>query len=214
MKPNDDMQRIAQLASPYSPLSPPQLPLDFSDFLSLAWRIDRHADQPNLVAYYRQGLKALARALAFHDKGLGRLVSAAQPGTLCRSLSNVPFRETGRLVDASARKAAIDQLVRLRGDVLSIGAYQYEWLVGWPGSGILDNELRERVFAILFTALRGQYLYLGRLLMVVDIVLQELLLGTRQVNELSLGTLIERFGYPDPEDPAVRGLFSGETNGR
>ena len=106
------------------------------------------------------------------------------------------------------------RLVRLRGDVLSIGAYQYEWLVGWPGSGILDNELRERVFAILFTALRGQYLYLGRLLMVVDIVLQELLLGTRQVNELSLGTLIERFGYPDPEDPAVRGLFSGETNGR
>ena len=214
MKRNDDMQRVSQLTSPYSPLSPPQLPLDFSDFLSLAWRIDRHADQPYLVAYYRQSLDALARALAFRHKGLGRLVSAAQPGTLCRSLSNVPFRETGRLVDASARKAAIDQLVRLRGDVLSIGAYQYEWLVGWPGSGILNDELRERVFATLFTALRSQYLYLGRMLLVVDIVLQELLLGTRSVNEFSLGTLIERFGYPDPENPAVRGLFLGETDGR
>ena len=67
--------------------------------------------------------------------------------------------------------------------------------------------------ATLFTALRSQYLYLGRMLLVVDIVLQELLLGTRSVNEFSLGTLIERFGYPDPET-AVRGLFLGETDGR
>ncbi len=208
------MDRVNQLTSPYSPLTPPQLPLDFSDFLSLVWRVDRHADQPHLVAYYLRCLDALARALGFHRKGLGRLLTSTPPGSLCRSLSNVPFRETGRLVDASSRKAAIDQLVRLRGDVVAIGAYQYDWLVGWPGSGIADDELRERVFATLFTALRGQYQYFGRLLLVMDIVLQELLLGTRGVNEFSLGTLIERFGYPDPEDPAVRNLFRGESNGR
>ena len=204
------MQRVNQLTSPYSPLSPPQLPLDFSDFLSLAWRLDRHADQAHLVAYYRQGLAALARALGFDQKGLGRLVGTARPGMLCHSLSNVPFREGRRLVDASARKTAIDQLVRLRGDVLSIGAHQYNWLVGWPGSGILDDDLRERVFATLFTALRGQYEYLGRLLLVVDIVLQELLLGTRDVTEFSLGMLIEGFGFPDPDDSIVRELFCGE----
>lgn len=208
---NDDVQRINQLTSPYSPLSPPQLPLDFGDFLSLLWRIDRHADQPHLVAYYRQCVEALARALDFYQKGLGRLVRATPPGSLYRSLSNVPFRETGRLVDASARKAAIDQLVRLRGDVLSIGAYQHDWVVGWPGSGIINDELRERVFATLFTALRGQYQYLARLLLVIDIVLQELLLGTRQNTEYSLGILIERFGYPDPESPAVRELYRGNA---
>jgi hypothetical protein len=208
------MDRVNQLTSPYSPLSPPQYPLDFSDLLSLAWRIDRHADQAHLVAYYLRCLAALTRALGYHTKGLGRLLTSTQPGSLCRSLSNVPFRGTGRLVDASSRKAAIDQLVRLRSDIVAIGAYQYDWLVGWPGSGIADNELRERVFATLFTALRGQYQYFGRLLLVVDIVLQELLLGTRNVKEFSLGTLIERFGYPDPEDPVVRSLFRGEINGR
>lgn len=213
IKRNDDAQRIAQLTSPYSPLSPPQLPLDFGDFLSLLWRVDRHAEQPHLVAYYRQCADALARAMDFYQKGLGRLVRTTAPGSLYRSLSNVPFRETGRLVDASARKAAIDQLVRLRGDVLSIGSYQHEWVVGWPGSGIINDELRERVFATLFTALRGQYQYLARLLLVIDIVLQELLLGTRQNTEFSLGTLIERYGYPDPENPAVRNLYSGNTSG-
>lgn len=213
IKRNDDAQRIAQLTSPYSPLSPPQLPLDFGDFLSLLWRVDRHAEQPYLVAYYRQCADALARAMDFYQKGLGRLVRTTPPGSLYRSLSNVPFRETGRLVDASARKAAIDQLVRLRGDVLSIGSYQHEWVVGWPGSGIINDELRERVFATLFTALRGQYQYLARLLLVIDIVLQELLLGTRQNTEFSLGTLIERYGYPDPENPAVRNLYSGNTSG-
>lgn len=212
-KRTDDAQRIAQLTSPYSPLSPPQLPLDFGDFLSLLWRVDRHAEQPHLVSYYRQCADALARAMEFHQKALGRLIRTTPPGSIYRSLSNVPFRETGRLVDASARKAAIDQLVRLRGDVLSIGAYQHDWVVGWPGSGIINDELRERVFATLFTALRGQYQYLARLLLVTDIVLQELLLGTRQNTEFSLGTLIERYGYPDPESPAVRSLYGGNTAG-
>jgi hypothetical protein len=117
-------------------------------------------------------------------------------------------------MDAAARKAAIDQLVRLRSDVLSIGSFQHDWVVGWPGSGILEPELRERVFATLFTALRGQYNHFGRLLLVIDIVLQELLLGTRAVTGFSLGTLIDRYGFPDPEDPEVRRLYQGETGDR
>ncbi len=207
---NDD-NRVKQLTSPYSPQSPPQLPLDFGDFLSLLWRIDRHAAHDNRVQYYGECAQALARAFKFEQKSLGRLIRSAAPGEFYASLSNVPFRETGRLMDASARKDAIHQLVRLRADVLSIGSYQHDWLVGWPGSGVLDEELRERIFATLFTALRGQYQHFGRLLLVIDIVLQELLLGSRQISEVSLGTLIERYDYPDPEDPAIRDLFYGES---
>ena len=205
-----DDGRIYQLTSPYSPQSPPQLPLDFSDYLSLLWRMDRSASQANLVRYYMQCSRALARALQFDHKSLGRMVKTTGAGNLYQELSNVPFRDTRRLLDASARKAAIQQLVRLRSDVLSIGAYQHEWVVGWPGSGVLDAELRERIFATLFTALRGQYGHFGRLLLVIDIVLQELLLGTRVLAEFSLGILIDQYGYPDPEDPAVRALYRGE----
>jgi hypothetical protein len=206
-----DQHRVNQLTSAYSPFDAPQLPLDFSDYLSLLWRIDRHAPQGDLVRYYAQCARALSKAYEFEQKSLGRMVRTTEPGKLYRSLSNVPFRETGRLMDASARKAAIDQLVRLRADVLSIGAYQHDWLVGWPGSGVLDAELRERIFATLFTALRSQYTHFGRLLFVIDIVLQELLMGTRRMAEFSLGTLIDRFGYPDPEDPNVRALYRGES---
>jgi hypothetical protein len=205
-----DDGRIYQLTSPYSPQSPPQLPLDFSDYLSLLWRMDRSASQANLVRYYMQCSRALARALQFDHKSLGRMVKTTGAGNLYQELSNVPFRDTRRLLDASARKAAIQQLVRLRSDVLSIGAYQHEWVVGWPGSGVLDAELRERIFATLFTALRGQYGHFGRLLLVIDIVLQELLLGTRVLSEFSLGILIDQYGYPDPEDPAVRALYRVE----
>ncbi len=202
-----DDAHIQQLTSPYDPHQPPQLPLDFSDYLSLLWRIDRHAAQENRVAYYQQCAQALARAFDFEQRSLGRLMRTVPPGELYVSLSNAPFRDTGRLVDASARKAAIHQLVMLRADVLSIGAYQHDWVVGWPGSSVVDSELRERIFATLFTALRSQYAHFGRLLLVIDIVLQELLLGTRSMHEVSLGTLIDRFGYPDPEDPAVRALY-------
>jgi hypothetical protein len=205
-----DEHRIKQLTSPYAPQGPPQLPLDFGDFLSLLWRIDRHAQQDNRVQYYTECARALSRAFRFEQKGLGRLIRSAAPGELYRSLSNVPFRETGRLRDASARKDAIDQLVRLRSDVLSVGSYQHDWLVGWPGSGILDDELRERIFATLFTALRGQYAHFGRLLLVIDIVLQELMLGSRQIEEVSLGTLIDHYDYPDPESQAIRSLYYRE----
>ena len=206
-----DEHRIRQLTSPYSPHNPPQLPLDFGDFLSLIWRIDRHAAQGNLVSYYSECAYALAKAFEFDQKSLGRLIRTAEPGRLYESLSNVPFRETGRLLDASARKDAIQQLARLRADVLSIGAYQHDWVVGWPGSGVLDAELRERIFATLFTALRSQYTHFGRLLLVIDIVLHELLLGQRAMTEVSLGTLIDQFGYPDPENPAVRALYAGDN---
>jgi len=205
-----DDPRINQLTSPYAPSNPPQFPLDFSDYLSLVWRIDRHADAEHKVAYYKQCAQALARALEFEQKSLGRMVRTTAPGQIYQSLSNVPFRATGRLGDASARKAAIQQLVSLRADVLAVGAYQHEWVVGWPGSGILDPELRERVFATLFTALRGQYAHFGRLLLVIDFVLQELMLGTRVLTEVSLGTLIERYEYPDPDERLVRDLYEGQ----
>jgi len=46
------------------------------------------------------------------------------------------------------------------------------------------------------------------LLLVIDIVMHELLLGQRAMTEVSLGTLIDQHGYPDPEDPAVRALYA------
>ncbi|MBN1679281.1 MAG: hypothetical protein JW966_03260 [Anaerolineae bacterium] len=207
-----DQDRIKQLTSPYSPFQPPQLSLDFSDYLSLLWRVDRHYTQVNLVKYYTQCSRALSKAFGFDKKNLGRVARSAEPGEIYLALSNVPFRDTRRLADASARKAAVLQLVLLRADVLSIGSYQHEWLVGWPGSGMLDEELREHVFATLFTALRGQYVHFGRLLLVIDIVLQELLLGERDLTEISLGRLIDRYGFPDPEDAAVRELFGTDSN--
>ena len=208
MNHNDD-DRIRQLTSAYSPTAPPQLPLDFGDYLSILWRIDRHADQPHLETYYRHCERALARAFSFERRSLGRMVRTTPAGQLYAQLSNVPFQATSRLGDAAGRKAAIHQLAALRSDVLAIGSYQHDWVVGWPGSGILDLELRERVYATLFTALRSQYAHFSRLLLVLDIVLGELLLGTRDSQEISLGTLIDRYDYPDPEDPAVRRLYHG-----
>jgi hypothetical protein len=208
-----DQSRINQLTAPYSPFSPPQLPLDFSDYLSLLWRIDHHASQDNLVRYYSLCTRALSKAFKFEQRGLGRLIKSTEPGQIYLSLGNVPFRDTGRLTDASARKAAIHQLAMLRADVLSIGSYQHDWVVGWPGSRIADEELRERIFATLFTALRSQYSHFGRLFLVIDIVLQELLLGTRDLSEFSLGTLIDNFGYPDPENAEIRELYRSEWQG-
>lgn len=214
MSRTDDSTRVSQLTSPYSPFYPPQLPLDFGDYLSLLWRIDRHAAEENLTLYYARCARALSRALEIENRALGRVVRTTAPGYLCQSLCNIPFRMSGRLTDASARRAAIQQLVSLRSDVLSIGSYSHEWVVGWPGSGILDLELRDRVFATLFTALRGQYAHFGRLLLVIDFVLQEMLVDTREIKEFSLGTLIDHYDYPDPEDPRVRELYQGEPSAK
>ena len=208
-----DQNRIRQLTSPYSPFNPPRVDLEFGDFLSLLWQADLNASKPELAQYYVQCSRALARGLDIENTLLGRIVKTTVPGHLCDALENVPFRESPRLNDASARKAAIHQLVSLRSDVLKIGSYQYDWVVGWPGSGIADPELRERVFATLFTALRGQYDHFGRLILVIDIVLQEMMLGTRDAKEVTLWMLIDRYGYPDPEDEAVRALYRSEMNG-
>ncbi len=204
MQSRREQTRINQLTSTYSPDDPPRLPLDFGDYLSLVWRIDQHAQQPAKVKYYRRCALALAQGMGIKGRSILRLVEVTPPGALYQQLPNAPYRGTARLVDAHDRKAAIRQLVDLRADVLRIGTYQEQWPVSWPGSGILDTELRERVFAVLFTALQGQFSSFGRLLLVVDIVLSDLLLGFQPPQELPLAQLIADYGYPDPTDDRVR----------
>jgi hypothetical protein len=199
--------RISQLTSTYGPDEPPRLALDFGDYLSLVWRLDKHASEPARVRYYRRCALALAEGLGLKGRSIFRLVELTPPGQLYQQLPNVPYRGTNRLVDAQDRKAAIAQLAQLRLDILRIGTYQDQWPVSWPGSGIIDTELRERVFAVLFTALQGQFENFGRLLLVVDIVLSDLLLGMHQMREISLPELVANFGYPDFGDSKVRAAF-------
>jgi hypothetical protein len=198
-----EQTRIQQLTSPYAPDAPPRLPLDFGDYLSLLWRIDRSADLPRRARYYRQCAAALGDALNLPLTML-RLVENSTPGAITDALSNLPYRGE-RLLDAPDRKAAIAQLTQLRDDTLRIGTYQESWSTSYPGSGIIDAELRERTFAILFTALQGQYSNFGRLLLVVDIVLSDLLLGIdADASEHALHNLIGEYGYPNPNDPRVK----------
>jgi hypothetical protein len=200
-----EQTRITQLTSTYGPDEPPRVPLDFGDYLSILWRLDHHANKPAQVKYYRQCAQALATALNIQNRSVYRLVENTPPGQLYKQLPNAPYRGTTRLIDAHDRKAAIGQLAELRNDVLKIGTYQDQWPVSWPGSGIVDVELRERVFAVLFTALQGQFGNFGRLLLVVDIVLSDLLLGFQQdTKEANLDKLIAEFQYPDPNDSRVR----------
>jgi hypothetical protein len=204
-----ERSRIAQLTSTYGPDEPPRLPLDFGDYLSLLWRLDKHADEPAKVQYYRRCALALAEGLNLKNRSLFRVVELTPPGQLYAQLPNAPYRGTERLVDAQDRKAAIAQLAQLRLDILRIGTYQDQWPVSWPGSGILDSDLRERVFAVLFTALQGQYENFGRLLLVVDIVLSDLLLGMHQMSEITLHEAITRCKYPDFTNPKVRADYYG-----
>jgi hypothetical protein len=203
--------RISQLTSTYGPDEPPRLPLDFGDYLSLLWRLDKHADQPSKVKYYRKCAIALAAGLEIQGRSVFRLVEHTTPGQLYIQLPNAPYRGTNRLVDANDRKAAIAQLAQLRADILRIGTYHDQWPVSWPGSGIIDTELRERVFAVLFTALQGQYENFGRMLLVVDIVLADLLLGIQPTREVNLHQLIAEFGYPNFTDRGVRQLYYAEA---
>lgn len=202
-----DIVRINQLTSTYSPATPPQLPLTFGDFLSLLWRIDSVADDSDRETYYRQCAGALARGLAFENRSLNRLVEITAAGEVCASLQNAPYRGTARLVDAQDRRAAIRQLVDLRAHILGMGVYRDQWLLGWPGSRISDVELRERLFAVFFTAFEGQFSHFGRLILVIDIVLLEMLLGSRKMTEISLARLIRGFDYPDPDSLGVRALY-------
>ncbi len=204
-----EQSRIQQLTGTYAPDAPPRLPLDFGDYLSLLWRIDRAAEQANKVRYYRQCVAALAAALAL-PAALLRLVDHAPPGEIYRSLPNLPFREATKTHDVNDRRAAIAQLIMLRADTLAIGTYQENWVgVGsFPGSGILDTELRERVFAVLFTALQGQFANFGRLLLVLDIVLGDFLAPKCGETEVELNELIVHFGYPNPDDAKVKRDFN------
>jgi len=199
-----EQARIGQLLSEYAPQAPPQLPLDFGDYLSLLWRFDQCAALPVRAQYYRACFVALGHALEITETPLGRMVARVTPGTVYDELPNLPYRSGGRLVDARDRKAATGQLIALRRDVLRIGTYQEGWNGGFPGHGLQDTELRERVFAVLFTALQGQYASFARLLLVTDIVLGNLLLGADVPKEAELFDLVMNHDYPDPASRAVR----------
>jgi hypothetical protein len=202
--------RISQLLSTYSPQDPPRMSLDFGDYLSVLWRLDQNAAQPNKVRYYRRCSTALAEALGFKNHALHRLVEMTPPGTIYHQLPNLPYRMGGHLVDAKDRKAAIAQLVAMRGHIFALGTYHESWGVSWPGSGILDTEVRERVFAVLFTALQGQYANFARLLLVIDIVLANLLLDSPANEEVTLPELVGQFGYPNPANISVQKEFLTE----
>lgn len=205
-----EQARINQLLSAYAPHDPPRLGLDFGDYLSLLWRLDRSAALPARSRYYRQCACALASALNFKAHPLGRLVETTEAGEIYRQLANLPYRTGSRLLDANDRRAAIAQLTTLREDILRMGTYSEHWGGGWPGSGILETEVRERVFAVLFTALQGQFSNFARLLLVIDIVLADILLGASPINEVALAELVARHDYPDPTNPRVQRDFNSD----
>ncbi len=198
-----EQSRINQLTSAYAPNDPPRQRLDFGDLLSLIWRLDRSAGQGGRERYYRQSVRATLSGLGLLTHPFGKLVESAKPGEIYQQIPNLPYRTGGRLVDAQDRRAAISQLMTLREDTLRIGAYQESWLGGFPGSGIVDDELRERVFAVLISALPGQFSNFGRLLLVLDIVLANLVVGLDNMPEVDLKTLVSDHGYPDPADARV-----------
>ncbi len=68
------------------------------------------------------------------------------------------------------------------------------------------SESYKRVFAVLFTALQGQYSSFGRLLL-VDIVITNLIVGFEEPPEIPLSQLIAQYGYPDPRDDRARADF-------
>jgi hypothetical protein len=205
-----DQFRIDQLLSTYGPEQPPSLPLEFGDYLSLLWRQD-HAGSERRAQYYKRCTQSLATALGLAEREIGRLARGSPPGGVYDALENVPYRLSDRAVDAADRRAAIRQLLRLRSDVLQIGVYDQHWDGTWPGSGIVDGDLRDRIFAVLFSALPGQFPSFARLLLVTDIVLQELLTGARRGPSILLYALIREYGYPDPALPEVRALYVNET---
>ena len=205
-----DQPRISQLTSSYSPQYPPALPLGFGDYLSILWRLDRSVGHDGRTRYYRACAITLSEALGFKDAALGMVVRSTAPGDIYNALGSVPHHSMERIPDASERRLAIQQLVKMRSDVISIGVYQEDWENRWPGSTITDTALRERIHAVLFTALPSQYPVFARILLVVDIVLQELLTGSRKISEYDLRTLIHDHKYPDPRDPDVKRLYTTE----
>lgn len=207
-----EQARISQLISSYSPAEPPRLPLGFGDYLSLLWRIDHAAagGHEARARYYRLCANALADALSFRPQPLHRLVEQTPAGGVCAQLSNLPYRTKTHAIDAPDRKAAISQLTVIRADLLRMGTYQEHWSGAFPGAGIVDTDIRERVFAILFTAMQGQFGNYARLLFVVDIVLANLLLGIDAPAETPLEKLIAEHQYPNPASPQVVREYAGE----
>lgn len=203
--------RVAQLISTYAPASPPSLSLDFGDLLSLLWRIDQCASQPGRERYYRRCALALCRGLALGSHPIFRFIELTPAGDLCRLLPTLVYRISGRVVDAHDRRAAVDHLLRLRLDILHIGTAQETWVTGWPGSGIQESELRERVFAVLFTALPGQFAGFARLLLVIDIVIANLLIGLDVPEDVPLSRLIAQWDYPDPALSSTHDAYSIST---
>jgi hypothetical protein len=122
--------RISQLTSTYGPDEPPRLPMDFGDYLSLIWRLDKHADDPAKVKYYRRCALSLAEGLGLKGRSVFRLVELAPPGALAASQRALSRHEP--LLDAQDHKAAIAQLATLRQDICA-GVHD-QWPVGWPGS--------------------------------------------------------------------------------
>jgi hypothetical protein len=202
-----DQQRILQLVSAYSPASPPQLALGFGDYLSLLWCIDNAAGEPGRVTYYRRCADAVVRSMNLEHSSISRVVQNTPAGSIYVSLENVPYRGTARFVDAPDRRVAIRQLLSLRAHIVGMGTDRQGWTRGWPGSRLSDVELRERLFSVFFTAFDSQFSHFSRLILVIDIVLQEILIGSRQPYETSLISLIKNFGYPDPDEPESRNLF-------
>lgn len=205
-----DQIRIDQLLSTYGPEQPPSLPLEFGDYLSLLWRQD-HAGNERRAQYYKRCAQSLATALGLADREIVRLVRATPSGEIYDALENIPYRLADRAVDALDRRAAIRQLLRLRGDVMRLGIYNQTWSGTWPGSGIVDSDLRDRVFAVLFSALPGQFPSFARLLLVNDIVLQELLTGARRGPSILLFALVREYNYPDPVSDEIKALYAGEA---
>jgi hypothetical protein len=202
-----DQLRINQLASPYSPDVAPSLPLDFGDYLSIIWLLDRAAHIGNGVSYYRKCERALATALGLIDTRFGHLIKTTEAGKIGETIPNLAYRGSERRVDAADRRNAIDQLLTIRSDVLRLGSYSQGWDVSWPGSRIIDEELRERIFAVLFAALPSQWDSFARILLVLDIVLQELLIGSRRGESYLLHTLVTDYGWPAPEARDTIALF-------
>ncbi|MEP7292438.1 MAG: hypothetical protein ABI835_11680 [Chloroflexota bacterium] len=202
-----EQTRINQLIGLYSPDDSPRLALDFGDYLSLLWRIDANAGLPNRERYYRQCAQALGTAIGLKKLPITKLVQSTAAGQIYNQIPNLPYRSGGRFVDAKDRKAALTQLMMLRADTLRMGTYNESWLGGWPGDGIQDNELRERVFAVMFTALQGQFNNFARLLLVIDIVIANLLFGFEELGEAQFTQLTAEHGYPDPRDERVRRDF-------
>ncbi|MBK8020132.1 MAG: hypothetical protein IPK19_01595 [Chloroflexi bacterium] len=202
-----DQSRAAQLISAYAPYDPPRLPLDVGDLWSLLWRLDRTTRMPNRERYYRSCALALCRGMGLEKHPIYRFIDQTPAGEVYQLLPTVVYRVRGRSLDAHDQKAAVEQLVRLRDDILRIGVYPESWANKWPGSGIQDVELRERVFAVLFTALNGQFGGFVRMLLVIDIVVANLLIDIQLPEEIALGRLIKAYQYPDPADAQMRDLY-------